>query len=51
MGNETMIDWLFPSRLLWNNALEPVPGAVPVYWLVDGEWVRKGWLMPEAPHG
>ncbi len=20
----------------------------PVYWLIDGKWVHKGWLMPEV---
>ena len=20
----------------------------PVYWFIDGVWVHKGWLMPEA---
>ena len=24
----------------------PVPGAAKVFWLIDGRWVHKGWLMP-----
>ena len=26
----------------------PVDGARAVYWNVHGEWVHKGWLMPEV---
>lgn len=26
----------------------PVPGAVKVFFRIDGMWVHKGWLMPEV---
>lgn len=24
----------------------PVPGAAKVFWLIEGRYVHKGWLMP-----
>lgn len=26
----------------------PVMGARKVWFLIDGQWVHKGWLMPEV---
>ena len=26
----------------------PCPGAKGVFWLIDGQWVHKGWLMPSV---
>jgi hypothetical protein len=23
-------------------------GKSPVYWLIDGEWIHKGWLLPQV---
>lgn len=28
----------------------PVVGALGVFWLIDGSWQHKGWLMPEGPY-
>lgn len=25
-----------------------VPGARRVFWLIDGQWEHKGWLMPQV---
>lgn len=35
-------------RVYGNGAIcdRPAPGAKAVLWLIDGEWVRVGWLMP-----
>ena len=47
-GQETLIDWSFPEKLMHESQRGPVPGARPVYWRIDGQWLRKGWLMPEV---
>lgn len=48
--NQTAIDWKNQS-----NHKPPVPGAAPVYWLVQDQfgikWQHKGWLMPEVSRG
>jgi len=39
MSGEVIIDYqVFPDA--------PVRGAVKVWWLVEGVWRHKGWLMP-----
>lgn len=38
---QTMIDRTEDPRA-------PVPGAVKVFFRIDGMWVHKGWLMPEV---
>ncbi len=47
----TLIDWSFPNHLLadarYRLKQPPHPDAKPVYWRVDGDWVHKGWLMPQ----
>ncbi len=48
----TLIDWSFPNHLLadvrYRLKQPPHPDAKPVYWRVDGDWVHKGWLMPQV---
>lgn len=38
---QTMIDRTEDPRA-------PVPGAVKVFFRIDGMWVHKGWLMPQV---
>jgi len=35
-----------PNDLNYPQA--PIKGAAPVQWLIDGEWVHKGWLLPQV---
>ena len=35
-----------PSDLNYPQA--PSKGSAPVQWLIDGEWVHKGWLLPQV---
>ena len=35
-----------PSDLNYPQA--PQKGCAPVQWLIDGEWVHKGWLLPQV---
>jgi len=57
----TLIDWWYPESLLRMTASRatvgvefdrkkepPAEGAKPVYWLVDTQWIHKGWDMPEV---
>ena len=33
---------------IWPQTTPPAEGALPVMWLIDGEWVHKGWLLPQV---
>ena len=35
-----------PSDL--NYPQSPSKRSAPVQWLIDGEWVHKGWLLPQV---
>jgi hypothetical protein len=39
MTGSTLIDYQ-------NFEDAPVLGALKVWWLIEGVWVHKGWLMP-----
>ena len=36
-------------RITGTRSNAPVKGAEKVEFLIDGEWVHKGWMMPPLP--